>query len=124
MKMSKFIAIMIILLSMNRVGTCEADQVIITDISSWNHPVKSVLEKNKVILNKVELLNNKKLPVFFVEFPYDPNSSETKSYFNKLFIDVLNANGTWDYKFNDETWRVVISIHWDTKSKTIDIGYE
>lgn len=98
--------------------------VTITDIKSWNHPVKKVLDENKVKISKVELKNNKKLPIFFVKFPYDPSSSQTKSYFDTLFFDVLNANGKWDYEFYDEDDELIISIHWDKATKTMAVDYQ
>ncbi|MCX7099560.1 MAG: hypothetical protein NTV43_16835 [Methylococcales bacterium] len=95
----------------------------VDDISNWNHPVHKVLEKNNVTLHKVSFFNNGVYPVFFVDFPYDPLASPNNTFFNKLYFDVLRANGYWDYSFDDKTDKVVISISWDKKLKKMQISY-
>jgi hypothetical protein len=96
----------------------------ISDISAWKHPVHEVLAKHNVGLAKVELHDNKRFPVFFVKFPYDPQSSAASGYFHKLYLDVLEANGFWEYAFNDEIDGLLITIHWDKKSKKMTIDHE
>jgi hypothetical protein len=39
---------------------------VITDISHWQHPVKAVFQKHKVVLYKVELVSQT-YPIFFCE---------------------------------------------------------
>ena len=68
-----------------------ASQTAITDLASWKHPVKAVLQRNNVKLLKVEISINKKHPeqryfVFYVSLPYDPQSSETTSYFTSYTL--------------------------------------
>ena len=41
----------------------------ITDIDTWNHPIKSVLSAYGITVTKVELLNNNTYPVIYCNFP-------------------------------------------------------
>ncbi len=76
------------------------DVKVISDITHWQHPVKSVFQKYKVTLVKVEL-HNQTYPVFFVKFPYDPLLGHNDNYFHPLYYDTLAANGFWNYAFVD-----------------------
>ena len=125
MGMKKFIyASLILLFLIAQIAYGESDTKVIADMSTWQHPVRVVLEKNKVTLSKVELHNNGKFPIFFVNFPFDPQSSATSQYFKKLYLDVLQANGYWSYAFNDDSDDLIISVHWDRKIKKMTIDYE
>ena len=93
-----------------------SDSVVITDIASWKHPVKKIFSQNNIKLSKVVLTNHKKYPVFYVSFPYDPQSSQTSDYFNQLYAEVLAANGWWSYALQDEQDKVRIEVNWN-KSK-------
>lgn len=123
MKKFKFSIIFILSFILMSIGVCGDGVVVINDIKSWNHPVKNVFEKNKIQINKIELKNDSKYAIFYVDFPYDPTSSETKTYFNRVFIDILDANGKWDYALNDERDKLIILIHWDKNNKNMDISY-
>ncbi len=78
----------------NAVGV---EKVVITDIKNWNHPVKEVIHKYGVVLKKVELLNNKTYPKFYLE-----ESGEIISDFN-FCKSVAEANGYWDFELIDDT---------------------
>jgi hypothetical protein len=101
------------------VGTSLADDVtVISNIQEWHHPVKDILNKNKVILYKVEL-HNKTYPIFYVRFPYDPRLGHNDKYFKPLYYETLKANGFWNYSFIDRSFQCKINITWDKKSKTL-----
>ena len=97
---------------------------IVDNIEKWRHPVKKVFERHKVSIKKLELYNNKKYPVFFVDFIYDPMSNSTKDYFNKLYYETLQANGFWDYCFYAITDNIKIKVHWDKQTKSMFLSYE
>ena len=91
---------------------------VISNISQWRHPVKDILHKHKVILDKVEL-HNKTYPVFYVRFPYDPRLAHNDKYFKPLYYETLKANGFWSYAFIDRSFQCRINITWDKKSRTL-----
>ena len=96
-----------------------ADEVtVISNIKEWQHPVKDILNKHKVILYKVEL-HNKTYPIFYVRFPYDPRLAHNDKYFKPLYYETLKANGFWDYSFIDRSFQCKINITWDKKSRTL-----
>ena len=101
-------------------GVILADNVkVITDIPQWQHPVKAVLIKFKVRIDKVELQENTNYPVFYVKFPYDPMLGHNDNYFKPLYYETLKANGFWDYAFIDNEGNCRINIKWDKKTKTL-----
>ena len=91
---------------------------VISNIQEWQHPVKDILNKHKVILYKVEL-HNKTYPIFYVRFPYDPRLGHNDKYFKPLYYETLKANGFWNYSFIDRSFQCKINITWDKKSKTL-----
>jgi hypothetical protein len=94
------------------------DVKVITDIKTWHHPVKTVFQKNKVELSKVEL-HDQNYPVFYVKFPYDPMLGHNDNYFHPLYYDTLKANGFWNYALVDQEGGHRINITWDKKTKTM-----
>ena len=94
------------------------DVTVISNIKEWQHPVKDILIKHKVILYKVEL-HNKTYPIFYVRFPYDPRLGHNDKYFKPLYYETLKANGFWDYAFIDRSFQCKITITWDKKSRTL-----
>jgi hypothetical protein len=100
------------------------DVKVITDIRNWHHPVKTVLQKNKVEISKVEL-HDKTFAVFYVKkFPYDPMLGHNDNYFHALYLDTLEANGFWSYAFVDQEGGHRINITWDKKTKTMSENME
>jgi hypothetical protein len=99
------------------------DVTMITNIKEWQHPVKDVLAKHKVILYKVEL-HNKTYPVFYVRFPYDPWFGHNDKFFKPLYYETLKANGFWDYSFIDQSFNCKINIKWDKSTKTLSEGMD
>jgi hypothetical protein len=101
------------------VGMSLAGEVtVISNIKEWHHPVKDILYRQKVILDKVEL-HNKTYPIFYVKFPYDPRLAHNDNYFKPLYYEVLRANGFWNYAFIDRSFQCKINITWDKKSRTL-----
>jgi hypothetical protein len=99
------------------------DVKVITDIKNWQHPVKTVFQKHKVELDKVEL-HDQTYPVFYVKFPYDPMLGHNDNYFHSLYYDTLAANGFWNYAFVDLDSGNRINITWDKKTKTLSESIE
>jgi hypothetical protein len=101
-------------------------QTEITDLPSWVHPVKAVLQKNSVKLLKVQIIANTKHAkqqyfVFYVSLPYDPQSSQTTSYFDKLYAGILQATGQSDYALQDEDDHVRIEVAWNRALRKISV---
>lgn len=95
-----------------------SEVTVISNIKEWHHPVKDILNKQKVILYKVEL-HNKTYPIFYVRFPYDPRLAHNDKYFKPLYYETLKANGFWNYSFIDRSFQCRINITWDKKSRTL-----
>jgi hypothetical protein len=96
-----------------------ANQVtVITNIKEWQHSVKDILNRYKVVIYKVEL-HHKTYPIFYVRFPYDPRLAHNDKYFKPLYYETLKANGFWDYSFIDRSFQCKVIITWDKKSKTL-----
>jgi hypothetical protein len=100
-------------------GISFADDIkVISDIQQWQHPVKHILYKYKVIVYKVEL-HNKTYPIFYVKLPYDPRLAHNDKYFKPLYYETLKANGFYNYLFVDRSFQCRINITWDKKSKVL-----
>ena len=104
-------------------NTAPDHSVVITDIQFWQHPTKDVFTKNSVVVSKVELKNDKKYAIFHVKFPYDPQSSVNDSYFNRLYLDVLRANGWNSYSIQDDEDKITIKVTWDNVNKNITTDF-
>lgn len=76
MKITKtfiFPLVIIILLAMINIAlaaqTGSSDVGSITDIGQWHHPVKDVLQKQGIVVLKIELLKKKPILCFIYNFP-------------------------------------------------------
>ena len=68
------------------------------DLTNWKHATKDIFIEQKINIDKVELCQGGKYPIFFTKsFPYDPNSNQTNDYFNNLIGDLTKANGFWPF---------------------------
>jgi hypothetical protein len=95
-------------------------KVLISDISSWNHPVKDVFNNYNIKICKIELLNNKKFPVFYIEFdPVYKLESQNAKYFDVLLKKVASANGYWNFKVIDEKNKIVFNVECDKGKKSV-----
>ena len=106
-------------LSQTRLFKSIATGCVEVDLSSWNHPTKSLLIKKGVKLEQVQLCNKKRYPVFYVEFPYDPQG-QTKDYFLPLYADMKKANGGWPYSFVATSDNTIVSVKYEKKAMSID----
>jgi hypothetical protein len=96
---------------------CEA-----VDLTHWSHPTFGVLKKATAKVTRVELCNDRKYPIFTVEFKYDPRG-QTDSYFYPLFQNVAKANGYWPFSFVDATDAVILNVGVDGKRR-LRLDYE
>ncbi|PJI08140.1 MULTISPECIES: hypothetical protein [Clostridium] len=95
---------------------------IITDVSSWSHPAKTIFNREGIKINKVVLKDNKTYPVFYVTLNKDLNSSN-KDYYTKLMKDIALANGYWDYEIIDESRGADIKVTCKDKKYVDKISY-
>lgn len=94
----------------------------ITDIDTWNHPVKSVLSDYGINVTKVELLNNETYPVIYCNFPAY-SALQEKETFEQMLAEVLKSNGYWSYKLISDKYAVDVKGNVKDK-KYIEISYE
>jgi hypothetical protein len=108
------------LICMATLASAQSDDArIIEDVAKWKHPVKGVLQKYGVVVEKVELRNKGTYPLFYVRLPYDPQLAHNDKYFHRLYAAVLKANGYWDYELVSHVDDVRIRITYDRKSKAL-----
>ena len=94
----------------------------ITDIDTWNHPIKSVLSNYGITVTKVELLNNNTYPVIYCNFPAY-SALQEKETFEHMLAEVLKSNGYWSYKLVSDKYAVDVKGNVENK-KYIEISYE
>lgn len=92
------------------------------DLKQWSHPTRRVLERKQIEIRKVELCNKDVYPIFTVSFRYDPQGPND-AYYNKLFVEMAEANGFHSYSFVDPTWSIVMDVK-VTGKKELSISYE
>lgn len=91
-------------------------------MEKWSHPTRKILIQRGAILKKVSLCNNKKLPVFYAEIPYDPHLAHNNNYLHPLYHSLLEANGWWPFaivSINDNTI-IFISGNRGTLSESLE----
>jgi predicted small lipoprotein YifL len=91
----------------------------ITDIASWNHPVKYVFNNANITVIKVAFKNNKTYPIFYVNLSKDLND-ENETYYKNLVNQVATANGYWDYEIIDENKNVDIKVTCDRNNGKVN----
>lgn len=107
--------------STNTNTTSNGDYVI-SDVSSWNHPVKNIFGREAIKINKVVLQNNKTYPVFYVTLSKELNA-ENKAYYTKLMKEIALANGYWDYEVIDSSKGADIKVKCKNKNAIESITY-
>jgi hypothetical protein len=90
----------------------------ITDITSWNHPVKYVFKNASVDVEKVIFKNNKTYPIFYVKLSKNLDDTN-KIYYNNLINQVATANGYWDYEIIDQARNVDIKVSCDKLNRSV-----
>jgi hypothetical protein len=97
------------LLAQTQLYTRIASDCVDLSLADWDHPVKKVLTRKDVALERVQLCNNKTLPVFFVSFKFDPQGL-TQDYFAQIYDGMRTANGNWPYAFVATSDNTVITV--------------
>lgn len=85
-------------------------------------PVKDVLAKYAIPVDRVQICNDGKYLILTVHFKYDPQGLTT-SYFHPLYAEMGKANGGRPFSFVDLDDREIIDIMLDTRNN-IDVRYE
>ncbi|HLJ87327.1 MAG TPA: hypothetical protein VKZ53_10930 [Candidatus Angelobacter sp.] len=98
----------------------DKDVLVTTDIASWHHPTKAVFAKYHVKLLKVELHHNRTYPVFFVEFPWDPQTGPNQHLLRRLQLELLDANGKHNYALQDEHDKIRYELIWHRETHTLE----
>jgi hypothetical protein len=80
------------------------------DIKSWSHPTRKVLERSRIEIKKVELCNHRVYPIYTVRFDASPMLGVNDQYFNKLYVEMADANGFHSFAFVDPGWGLIITV--------------
>jgi len=96
-----------------------APATVITDIATWKHPTKAVFDKYKVTLKAVTVRD--KYATFQVEFPFDPQTQPNAARLQALCLDLLKANGSWNYALVSAQDHLEIDVSWDKAARKISI---
>ena len=91
------------------------------DLATWNHPTKTVLVTSHVKLISLELCNSRTLPIFHVEFAFDPMGL-TDSFFGPFYNAMVTANGNNSMAFVDVTDSAIVLLR-HSPGKTV-VTYE
>lgn len=91
---------------------------VITDINSWNHPVKYVFKNANIDIQKVGFKNDKTYPIFYVSLTKNLDD-ENKIYYKNLVNQIATANGYWDYEIIDENKNIDIKVVCDRNNRTV-----
>lgn len=67
------------------------------DLKAWKHPTRAALIDHEFEIQKVQMCNDGKYPVFYGEPKGDPHSSYSYGYFIPMYESVFKANGRWPY---------------------------
>lgn len=111
--MKKIICIILVLISTVLFAE-ERESFVISDITKWNHPTKKVFIDNGFKVEKVELINEKKFPIFYIK----AENKEAEYIYNEEFIkEVAKANGYWSFKIVEGEKFADVTIN---KEKRID----
>ncbi|CAH0125510.1 hypothetical protein [Pseudomonas mediterranea] len=92
------------------------------DLNTWQHPARTVLEKNGIKLERVQLCNGGRYPIFQGEVPYDPQG-QTKDFFLPLYEQLRKANGKWPYVLVASNYGEMVYVSYP-RSDSISLAYE
>lgn len=93
-----------------------SDVVVISDIDNWEHPVKNVLKDKGIPISKLELIENRTYPTFYVTLSEEIVRKEA---IEDLIEEVAKANGFWDYSFVDESNNIKIEVFIDKENRKV-----
>lgn len=108
--MKKTIFLILIFMTVSLFGE-ENGVVTITDIQKWNHPTKKVFVDNGFEVEKVELKDNKRFPIFYLN-----GLNSEKIYSDKFLKEVAKANSYWSFKLIEDSKFAEV---WIDKNKKI-----
>ncbi len=91
------------------------------DMSSWHHPTQSVFQAYGVKVLGVVLQD--KQATFTVEFPFDPQTSPNEHLLHELCLELLEANGWWDYSLRSELDGVEINVSGNKRSRQVSLDF-
>jgi hypothetical protein len=92
--------------------------VTITDIKNWRHPVKDVFARNAIIISRLDLMNNRTYPVFWVSLPH-LFRLDSIEYYRKVFQETIAANAFWDFELKEDAARLSIVVRGDRRSRAL-----
>ena len=92
------------------------------DLAAWQHPTRTLLEKNNFQLERAQLCNGGHYPIFQVQAPYDPRG-QTKDFFLPFYEEMRKANGKWPYALVVSSDAVVVYVSYP-KAAPIALDYE
>lgn len=102
--------------------TTTAHDCVDVNLATWQHPTRTLLEKNNFQLERIQLCNGGHYPIFQVQAPYDPRG-QTKDFFLPLYEHMRKANGKWPYALVDSSDAVVVYVSYP-KDDEISLDYE
>ena len=92
------------------------------DLATWTHPTRQVLARHGVTLDKLQICNDNRYPIYTVRFKYDPQG-QTSDYFHPLYADMAKANGYWPFSFVDTRDDLIVDVRPD-RHGNVDLDYE
>jgi hypothetical protein len=92
------------------------------DLATWQHPARTVLEKSGIKLERVQLCNQGRYPIFQGEVPYDPQG-QTKDFFLPLYEQLRKANGKWPYVLVASNYGEMVYVSYP-QDDSISLDYE
>ncbi|CAN3989787.1 hypothetical protein [Methylocystis bryophila] len=98
------------------------DVVTVDDIANWRHPTKDVFSKWKIKLTKVDLLNHRVYPVFYVDgLPFDPMMGyENAKQMSRLEAELFAANGKHDYALELKQDNIRVNVTYNPATRTLE----
>lgn len=100
-------------------GADSLDQCEQKNLSQWQSPLRDLLEESSAQITAVFYCQEH--PVISAHFPYDPLSNQTNSYFNSLFIKLLEANRMQAYSIISDDINV---INISFKDGAVNLDYD
>ncbi len=91
----------------------------ILDINSWHSPVKKVLKKHKLPLNKVVIYGKDSYLVFYTSIPWDPMTKPNAKSLKRLELEIFIANHSKSYAIHDDRNKMRIEMTVDEKDPDI-----
>ena len=80
------------------------------DWEKWNHPAKEVFRKYQIKMQKVQLCNGSRYPVFIGRSKYHLNAVPNHRYASELFASILLKNDEWPYAFVETNSQEIVYV--------------